>query len=374
VAQPPTSADPFSIIAWCEDRWWGRLLLLPLSFASQLYKLAVTVRVSLYRFGILPSRQLKVNGAKIRVVCVGNLTVGGAGKTSTVEHLGRVIQGQRVAVAVLIRGYKGSRKGKLTVVSDGSSPKYNAGDVGDESYLLARKLSGVPVIVGKDRYQAGKYALEKFSPGVILLDDGYQHLSLVRDINILAIDSASPFGNGRLLPRGPLREPLSALKRAQIFLLTKVDLAPETGSLEQTLRGYNSQAIILHSRHRPLDLVDLRGNRTATLSWLRGRRVLGFCGIGSPDAFLHTLEKQGANVAAFRRYPDHHHYNAEDLRDLEAQAKAHKAEALVSTEKDGVKLRHIASEFPLYFLRIKLEILSDNKRWEAALKLITAGL
>jgi tetraacyldisaccharide 4'-kinase len=225
------------IIQTMEKSRPGKVLLCPLAMIAFLFQLLVKLKAYLYRTGLLKADELNC-----RVICVGNITSGGTGKTPAVQLLARRMQRQGLKVVIISRGYKGSLRGKLAVVADEEQVLRQPKEVGDEPYLLARHLPGIPIVVAKKRWRAGIYACARFDPQVIILDDGYQHQKLARQVNIMVIDATNPFGNYRLIPRGILREPLPALARAQVFLLTKTDLAQDSSSLIKTLKHYNPEA------------------------------------------------------------------------------------------------------------------------------------
>ncbi len=207
-----------------------KTLLFPLFLFSLLYGLVVSLRILLYQKGIFQSRSLPC-----KVISVGNITLGGTGKTPFVCWLAERIQGEGYRVAVLSRGYKGNFSGSFSLVSDGERTLCDVRQGGDEPYLMAQKLKGIPVIVGPQRWISGRYAVERFRTEVVILDDGFQHLPLKRDLDLLLIDSSLPFGNGHLFPRGILREPLSGLSRADALILTKVGQSGNIKKIKENL-------------------------------------------------------------------------------------------------------------------------------------------
>ncbi len=341
-------------------------MLWPLSLAAYIFTPLVSLRAYIYKLGLLKAEDLKC-----RVICVGNITSGGTGKTPTVRLLADKLQKQGLRVVILSRGYKGNLKGKLEVAADGGQILHSAAEVGDEPYLLARQLSGIPIIVGKRRCYAGWYATMHFKPQVIILDDGYQHLKLARQVNIMVIDATNPFGNRRLLPRGSLREPLSALSRSQIFLLTKTDLAQDIAPVIDTLRLYNPKAPILTSVHKPVDIGELGNKKKHPLKWLKGKKVVCFCGIADPASFVKTVTAQGAEVAGQLKFIDHYQYTPADLGELADTAKQLGAEALITTEKYAVRITGLDHPgLPILTLNIELKITSSEREWEEAWKVI----
>ena len=321
------------------------------------------MRAGAYEWGVLRSRRLPV-----KVVCVGNITVGGTGKTPTVMALAHLLGQAGRRVAIVSRGYKRDDERETLIVGRGKEgPLLDWRRVGDEPYLLSARL-GLPVVVGANRYLAGKLALETFRPEVILLDDGYQHLALERDLNLLLINAANPFGNGCLLPAGVLREPLSAISRAQAVLLTKADQARDLEGVLRTIRGYNPSAPIFRALHRPVLLLDAATGEKKKLEWLAGKRVVAFSGIGDPAYFARLLREQGAQVLQEAGFPDHYAFRRRDLLCLQEQALASSAEALITTAKDALRLppgREWGQRLPLLVLEIELGIFADDSpRWE----------
>ena len=309
------------------------------------YGNVVLLRNRLYDLGILRQRKLACP-----VVSVGNLTVGGTGKTPTVVLIASLLKRHGRRPAVLSRGYGGRAKASVNVVSDGNRLLLGWQEAGDEPVLIAGALPGIPVLTGPKRFLAGKTAVERFGADSLILDDGYQHRSLFRNLDILLIDAARPFGNGCLLPRGPLREPPAELRRAHILLRTgntdEVTPLPETASLP-AFRGIR----------RPLELIQTGTGRADSLSTLRGRKVCAFAGIGSPEGFRQDLTALGADIVSFRAFPDHHPYSLPDMEALRRNAEQSGASLIVTTEKDGVRLEGFPDfRAGISMLRIGMEI------------------
>ncbi|WP_298432832.1 tetraacyldisaccharide 4'-kinase [Geobacter sp.] len=305
---------------------FDRLLLLLLSALSYPYALAVRVRAALYAAGILPSRCLPR-----KVVSVGNLTVGGTGKTPMVAWIARYFLARGKRVAVISRGYGGTAEGKTRIVSDGETLFLTPEEAGDEPYLLARSVPGLMVVIGADRHAAGLLAIERLSPELFILDDGFQHLRLRRDLNILLLDCRSPFGNGRTLPAGLLREPTSAASRADVVVLTRCGGVQREGS---PVAGLPCSRVT----HRLTAIVPLAGGTPVPFSMLKGERVLAFSGIADPISFFTALKGEGVELAATLSFPDHARYGKREI-DTICQLKNESGAAfLVTTEKDAVKL------------------------------------
>lgn len=323
---------------------------------------AVRTRNRLFDVGVL--RQEKIG---CPVVSVGNLTVGGTGKTPMVMLLAGLLRKWGLRPAVLSRGYGGKSRSGVLVVSDGRSVLAGPEEAGDEPVLIARRLRDVPVLAGPKRVITGRYALEHFDIDAILLDDGFQHRYLARDLDIVLLDSRQPLGNGFVLPRGPLREYPSALERAGLIAFTRSEdgaAPPVDGRLSAIL----SRRPSLRTRIRPTALIGPEGTEQP-LSVLAGKRVFAFAGIAQPDSFPQTLEDLGGVIAGFRAFPDHHRYTAEDLGRIEQDAGLARADVVLATEKDLVKLQGLPRALSrLFALAVETEILEGADGLEAALR------
>jgi tetraacyldisaccharide 4'-kinase len=287
-----------------------------------------------------------------------------------VEAVATLLRQHGTRVAVLSRGYGGTRRGVITVVSDGVRCLVPPDVAGDEPVLLAERLTGVPVLVAQDRFAAGKLAIERFEVEVVVLDDGFQHVQLARDLDMLLLDAGRPFGNGRLFPRGDLRERPTALARADVIVLTRwepsMPAAPSPLSLPLPP--------IFCSRHEPYTARLLQDGRMLPLAAFQGRRLVAFCGIGMPEDFHHMLQRLGVVVVAFRPFPDHHPYTHRELADLCRTARQLGAEALVTTEKDGVRLRGLGlCPWPVWAVQIQCRIVNQRATWKAYILGVAGG-
>jgi len=286
------------------------------------------------------------------VVSVGNLTLGGTGKTPLVEWLAHWFCERGVRVALISRGY-GARSGTAN----------------DEALELAEKLPGVPHLLDADRVRAAERAVREHEARLILLDDGFQHRRLFRDLDIVLVDALEPLGFGHVFPRGTLREPLAGLGRAQAVVLSRADLldAAARAALHGELSQYAPQAAWIEAAHAPRTLVSAAG-KTEAVESLAGRSIAAFCGIGNPAAFRATLERCGYRLAAWREFPDHHRYGSEDVQALSAWAAGLDVSAVICTQKDLVKLTssQLAGK-PLWALSIGLEILTGQEQLEKLL-------
>jgi tetraacyldisaccharide 4'-kinase len=288
------------------------------------------------------------------VLSIGNLTLGGTGKTSLTMWVARWYQQHGWRVAVLSRGYGAQTTAPFCVVSAGDGPLLDWRAVGDEPYLLARALPGIPVLIGKDRSLSGRYACDQFGAQVVVLDDGFQHYALQRDLDVVLLDASNPFGHGTLLPRGTLREPAYALRRADAIVLTRVEMAAaRLPALCQQLRQWRVHQPLYGMTTVAEALYEGETCVPAGLAWLRQRRVVAFAGIGQPRAFATTLAQLGSDVGALVVFPDHHPYTEADWRAIVDVACQQHAACLVTTEKDAVRLApHWQAPMPVYTLRV----------------------
>ena len=409
-----------------------RFLLIPLSW---LYGLIVSIRNRCYAIGVFRTRTLPC-----RVVSVGNIAVGGTGKTPAVIAIAKRLQQKGVRVAILLRGYKRVSREQVTIVSDGERVCASLEESGDEASMLARHLKGIPIVVGRQRYQAGRVALERFNVDVLFLDDGFQHRQLARDVDILTIPVAGdlvesvealdwkkgrmegwgailppfhssflPFQYGKkLLPAGTLREPWTALQRADIILLTRTDAVDMLQGTKTELQRLAPSALILESIHQPVRLYPLSvtlAEKTITeTKWkrtypaalqisnppnltarkikkigemdllsiekaLEGKRILAVCGIGSPDAFVATLRQYSPAHVVLLAFPDHHVYTAADVTEIDAAFQTSRADLIVTTQKDEQKLVDLVAdrELVITVLEIALVIIEGVEKFDALL-------
>lgn len=343
------------------------LLLWSLRLMSLVYGLGVMTKLGLYKIGLLRQHKLSC-----RVISLGNITVGGTGKTPTAQRLATIIRDMGYRVVILNRGYRAEWRGQVGLVSDGRRIYMSANEAGDEAYLLAKNLPGVAVVIGKKRNVTGDYAVDNLKADFIILDDGYQHWQLARDLDIVLIDSINVFGNNFLLPRGTLREPLANLDRADAFLLTKVDQAADGArdEIRETLSRFNERALVVHSVHSPRCFIEIeewyKGVRPefVGLETVRERAVLAFSAIGNPSSFEQTISDLGAACIKSVRFPDHHDYTMAEMQAVMQQAVDMGVYALVTTEKDAVKIPsefiHSERPLPVYVLEIEVKFVDGG--------------
>ncbi len=337
------------------------LLLSVLRFMSFVYGLGVDIKLGLYKTGFLKQHKLAC-----RVISLGNITVGGTGKTPTAQRLAAIIRDMGYQVVILNRGYRATWRGHVGLVSDGRRIYMSVNEAGDEAYLLAKNLPGVAVVIGKNRNVTGDYAVANLKADFIILDDGYQHWQLARDLDVVLIDSINVFGNNFLLPRGTLREPLTHLNRADAILLTKVDQATNDARdiIRETLGRYNDQALVVESVHSPRCFIEIedwyKGVRpeAVALETIRAKRVLAFSALGNPTSFEQSIIDIGAEAVEAVRYPDHHDYTMAEMQQIMQRAVDREVFALVTTEKDAVKIPsefiHSDRPLPVYVLGIEV--------------------
>ena len=318
---------------------------------SPIYGFAMTIRAYLYRRGILPSTRLRVP-----VVSVGNLTMGGTGKTPlvmcVVQHL--LEHGHRPAV--VSRGYGGKARGRVNVVSDGSGARMSPVLAGDEPWLLADSMPSVPVLTGSRRAVVASYALEVTDADIIVMDDGFQHLALQRDLDIVLFNIRSSLDAARVFPGGELREPFDALQRADAIVLTGVDKRTEEKAFtfKRFLRERAHQAPVFFGEYLPVCLLSSDREDVFPLEKAKRMKLCGFCGIGNPASFREILGKEGYGILGFRAFRDHHPYSAEDVKSLTAWARKLGAHGLITTQKDFVKLKPYFGDFPILALKVEL--------------------
>lgn len=358
----------FQLAYGTDTTFAGWLLLGVMRFASYVYEFGVTTKLAFYQWGLLKQEKLDCC-----VISIGNITVGGTGKTPTAQKLARQIKDMGYRVVILNRGYRSHWNRNIGVVSNGEKIFMTAHEAGDEAYLMAKTLPGIPVIIGKDRAITGKYAVEKMHAEVIIMDDGFQHWRLQRNMDIVLVDTLSMFGNGCVIPRGVLREPLKNLARGDIFILTKTDQSSKLSQIQlrKAIAKYNAAAPVVESVHSPKNFVEIaewyKGivSHVKNLDELRDQDVMVFSAIGNPSSFEQTLSSIGVNIMEAVRYPDHHDYGMLEMQYISERASSLKAVAMITTSKDAVKIptEFIYSErkIPLYILDMDICITNGDE-------------
>ena len=340
-------------------------LLAGLSF---LYGAGVRIRLSAFKMRLLKRKSLPGF-----VVSIGNLTAGGTGKTPAVIMLAKWALKEGYRVAILSRGYGGRSKEKVLEVSDGEVIKVDPRDSGDEPNLIARKLTGIPVIVSRKRFNAGLFAHRKFDTNFFILDDGFQHLEIKRDLDLVLIDATSPFGNGHLLPWGPLREPVDQLARADAALLTRFR---NQGSAEETLASLNLKFPAIPffcADHMPASVIFPQSNDVRELDFLKGKRIVAFAGIARPQEFKETLTRLGADLVYFKGFRDHHRFKPQEIRAMIQKKKKFGAQYLLTSEKDWVRIAEFAPVCPeMGYLTIRFALVMAQNRFFGMIKRATS--
>ncbi len=361
--------------------WPVRLLLWWLHKASTLYCTAVQLRLMLFESGILRRYPLGC-----QVISVGNITVGGTGKTPMVEALARELRGKGRRVAILSRGYRKKERSwrqrlrdalpwrpvpPPLVVSDGKRLLLDSEHGGDEPYMLASNLENVVVLVDKNRVKSGRYAVRKFGCDTLLLDDGFQYQRLQHRHDLLLVDCGNPFGNGHVLPRGILREPSRNLARARFICLTKVN-GRDTTALKERILAINSKASLMECDHIPQVLRHAFTRTEKPLDTLRGLHIVALSGIASPQSFESSLEKLGAGLLERLRFADHHRFTQQEVIDLVNHSAELGADAVVTTEKDAVRMPRVdRCAIPVYYLRIEVCFRGGLEQFERCVQEIT---
>jgi tetraacyldisaccharide 4'-kinase len=353
-----------------------------LSGLSKIYRAIVQARLALYR-----NRIFRSHSHGVLVISVGNLTVGGTGKTPVVEMLARALQQGGRRVAILSRGYKSVPKPLLLrllervtrrkkvftprVVSDGVSLLLDSRTAGDEPFMLANNLRGVVVLVDRDRVRSGIHAIEEFGSDVLILDDGFQYVKMRHGLEITLIDRQAPFGNEHMLPRGTLREPPENLRRATHIFLTKCD-GSDNSELLRRIRRYNRTADIIECTHRPKHLKDFVTGEVRPLEFLKGLKIGALSGIAVPESFESALAALGAEIELTQSYADHHRYSLKEIERFVRRCARRNVDAVITTEKDAVRIPRILNpEVPILYMRVEIEILGGQETWARLVERIT---
>jgi tetraacyldisaccharide 4'-kinase len=348
---------------------------------SRLFQIAIKARRFLYNVRLLRDSTLGV-----QVIAIGNLTVGGTGKTPVVEKFARELRDQGRNVAILSRGYRSKPQpihewflNKILlredttpprVVSDGKSLLLDSETAGDEPYMLASNLKDVVVLVDKDRVKSGRYAIEKFGCDTLLLDDGFQYWKLRgRRQDIVLVDRQQPFGNEQLLPRGTLREPPSHLARANTIFITKSN--GDSEELRRRIAQFNPTASIIECVHHPLYLEDVFTGQRLELEFLKGRKVASLSGIAQPESFEQSLVRLGAELVYAKRFADHHRFTQQEVLNTINRGKKRQAHTIITTQKDAVRFPKLdRRDLPIYFMRVEIKIVSGANDFQDCVRRI----
>jgi tetraacyldisaccharide 4'-kinase len=348
---------------------------------SKVFTVAVKIRRWLYNVRILRDKTLGV-----QVIAIGNLTVGGTGKTPVVEKFARELRDAGRTVAILTRGYRSKplplhrqifnkillREDQTPprIVSDGKSLLLDSDMAGDEPYMLASNLKDVIVLVDKDRVKSGRYAIEKFGCDTLLLDDGFQYWHLRgRRHDVVLVDCQQPFGNEHLLPRGTLREPPSHLARAHTIFITKSD--GNTAELRERIATLNPTAAIIECVHQPLYFEDVFSGERKGLEFLAGKKVASLSGIAQPESFEKSIVKLGAELVYSKRFADHHRFTQQEILNTINRGKKRQADIIITTQKDAVRFPKIdRRDLPIYFMRVEIKIVAGANGFQDCVRKI----
>ena len=331
---------------------FSNLLLPPFTVT---YSAVTRLRTMLYQKNFLRAVSLPAP-----VISIGNITTGGTGKTPLVEWVSRTLSEQGRRVCILTRGYKRKITNRV-VVSDGKELFANVTQAGDEPYWLAQKLKGVAaVICDADRAAAGEWAIANLKSNAFVLDDGFQHLQLLRDLNILAIDATNPWGGGQLLPSGRLRESRRAISRADCVILTRTEQTANTGALQTEIKKMFGERPVFTSQMNALGIRRLSSNQLER-SETAPQPVAAFCAVGNPESFFNNLRREGLTLVYTKAFPDHHFYKQSDIVELCEKATQLGAASVLTTAKDAVKLTELDFDLPCYVFEIEVLISQADK-------------
>lgn len=329
------------------------IALAPLSFV---YGAAVKIRFALYRKGIF-----KTQTVGVPVISVGNITTGGTGKTPLVEWIAKNLSARRQRVCVLTRGYRRTNPSERLVVSDSTQIVCDVTQSGDEAMMLAESLLGeAAVVCDADRVAAARWAVQNLDADVLILDDGFQHLRIARDLDIVTVDATNPWGNGRLLPTGILREPVGNLKRADCIIVTRADdgaAADLQEQISQTTDAPVFRATALIHRITPFDSPETKADKAA----IPKQPLAAFCGIGNPEAFFQQLRAEGFDLRHTEAFHDHHKYSQTDIDRLTQRAAGAGSQALITTGKDAVKLRSLHFTLTCYVAEMQIQVADGDE-------------
>lgn len=322
---------------------------------SKIYGFVVKTRIFFYKKGILKSVRLPVP-----VISVGNITMGGTGKTPVVEYIARYLQKKGKRVAILSRGYA------ATIKQENSSLSENV--CNDEYLLFQENIPNIPHLLNKNRAKSGLEAIRHFRAEYLLLDDGFQHIRLAKDLNIVTIDALNPFGREYLVPRGTLREPLEELRRADMIMLTHVNQCSldEIQSIIDRLHEVAGHIPVVETVHKPICLESLTDAARLDIHCLHGKKIFAFCAIGNPVSFRKSIESLGGELLGFQVFSDHHVYTTSELMELNAAAQRIRPDAIIITQKDKVKIKtgHVLWDFPLWTLKMEIRIVKGCEIFE----------
>lgn len=340
-----------------------------LAIIACIYSIIIKLRNLLYDVKVFKTYQHETT-----VISIGNITTGGTGKTPLVIWLYNFLAERNVKCAILTRGYKADKKSNSSQIESGKTTSIS---YTDEPAILSESCPKSKVIVNPDRVAGASEAIEKFAPEVLILDDGFQHRRLARDLDIITIDATQPFGYNKILPAGLLREPLNSLKRANAIVLTRCDQipAPELNRIENKLQAVNPDMIITRSVHKVAGVKTTDGESINNEN-LKGKKIFAFCGIGNPNAFLNTIKTLGAELTGTKIFNDHYQYTDTCLSEIYELAGLSKAELILTTQKDWTKIRHFKpqiKDLPLTYIIIEIKFLAGEDKLRLLIDNVLAG-
>ena len=345
--------------------WTATMLRTALAIAAKIYSSIIRLRNLLYDKNIL-----KTHRSKTVVISIGNITLGGTGKTPLVVWLCNYLHQQNLSCAVLTRGYK-------THTKRNTKSNEPPNTITDETAVLSENCPQAEIIVDPDRVAGAAKAIEKFGARVLIMDDGFQHRRLARDLDIVTIDATQPFGYEKIFPAGLLREPLTSLRRADAVVITRCDQIRESElrEIENKLRAVNPGILIAQSIHAAVNIESADNTETA-VERLKGSKIYAFCGIGNPNAFFNTIEASGAEITGSKVYNDHYQYSQACLADIYTQAKLAGAELILTTQKDWTKIKHLKpdkKDIQLAYLAVEIKFITSLDRLTCLIKDTLAG-
>jgi len=355
----------YTLVSGHVNGWTISLLKVALAIAAKIYVLIINIRNFLY-----DKQVLKTHHVKATVISIGNITLGGTGKTPLVVWLCNYLHQQNLSCAVLTRGYKTHAKRNT---KSNESPD----TITDEPGILSENCPQAEIIVDPDRVAGAAKAINKFGAKVLIMDDGFQHSRLVRDLDIVTIDATLPFGYEKIFPAGLLREPLTSLRRADVAVITRCDQIsePELDNIENKLRAVNPNILIAQSIHAAVNIKSA-DNAETTVERLKGSKIYAFCGIGNPNAFFNTIKALGAEITGLKIYKDHYKYTQASLADIYTQARLTGAELILTTQKDWTKIKPLKpdkKEIRLAYLAVEIKFIDGRDRLTCLIKDTLAG-
>jgi tetraacyldisaccharide 4'-kinase len=348
------------IISGRSDGITAQVLRIFLVVISQVYLIIIVLRNYLYS-----KEWLKIKKADAVVISVGNITTGGTGKTPLVVWLCKNLQHEKIFCAILTRGYKATKDRRIKTQ-----------DRSDEPAILSEMCPKAKLIVNPDRIAGAKEAVNRFGARLLIMDDGFQHRRLARDIDIVTIDATQPFGYGRLFPAGLLREPVNSIKRADAVVITRSNQASdsELKKIEAKVQKIKSDMIIARAVHSPV-IARTTDDKEISIELLKDKKIFAFCGIGNPDAFINTMGEFGAKTVGSKIYDDHYHYADKDIADICTEAANIKADLILTTQKDFSRLsiEKLRPDIPFAYLAIELKLVSGEDAITRLIKNALAG-